>query len=258
MIATMALFDWLVIGGAALLAGLVNALAGGGSFFVFPALIAAGLSPIEANITTAISVFPAGIASAIAYRGELRLYAGHLLPLAVLAGACGLVGAGLLIWLGNDGFRPLVPWLLAFATLVFAFSGRLRRWVAPFVADNSTAARLLAYGFMALVSIYGGFFGAGASIMLLAALAIIEGGDFHRANSMKVFVGVCAIAPVVVLFATTTAYVRWFQALVIIAVSIGAGYFGVTLARRVPQWIVRWIVVGLGATLTIAFFIKGA
>lgn len=257
MIGGVSFFDWSLILGAALLAGLANAVAGGGSFFVFPALIAAGLSSIEANITTAVALLPAGFASSYAYRAELRVYAHRLAPMAIIAAVGGLAGAGILIWLGNDGFRPLVPWLLAFATLIFMISGQVRNWVAPFVEDNSRAARIFAYAFMAIVAVYGGFFGAGASIMLLAALAILEGGDFHRANSLKVFVSVCAITPVAIFFAFT-GYPRWLEAIVIAIASMVSGYIGVGVARLVPERIVRWIVVAVGIMLTAAFFIKSA
>lgn len=257
MIAGVPLHDWLLVVGAAFLGGLANAVAGGGSFFVFPALIAAGLLPIEANITAAVAIMPGSLASALAYRAELRIYARRLVPMAILGAASGLAGGGLLIWLGNDGFRPLVPWLLAFATLVFAISGRVRLWVAPFVEDNSRAARLLAYTFMAAVSVYGGFFGAGASIMLLAALAILEGGDFHRANSLKVFVGICAMAPVTLVFAFT-GHVRWPEAVATMIMAAIGGYLGVGIARLVPQAVVRWIVVAVGSAFTIIYFIRGA
>lgn len=255
LLASITLHDWLLIIGAAFLAGMANAVAGGGSFFVFPALIAAGLPSIEANITTSVAILPAGFASAFAYRAELRVYARRIVPMGLLGAIGGVSGGILLIWLGNDGFQPLVPWLLAFATIIFAISGQVRRWVAPFVEDNSRAARVLAYAFMALVAVYGGFFGAGASIMLLAALAILESGDFHRANSMKVFVGVCAITPVAIFFAMS-GYVRWLEALVIAIVSIFSGYFGVAIARLVSERIVRWVVVAVGAGLTVIFFLK--
>lgn len=249
------LFEWLVLALAALIAGVANAVAGGGSFFIFSALVAAGMPSLDANITTAVSLMPAGFASAAAYRAELRVMSGRLIPVTVLGALGGFGGAWILLRIGNEGFRPLVPWLLAFATLVFALSGHLRRWVAPFIESNGRAALLLAYGLMILVSIYGGFFGAGASIMLLAVLAILEGGDFHRANAMKVFVGMGMITPVVIAF-FFSGHVHWPSALLVMAVSMVSGYFGVAVARMVPEAIIRWVVVISGAVLSVVFFLR--
>ncbi len=249
------LFDWTILALAALVAGIANAVAGGGSFFIFSALIAAGMPSLEANITTAVSLMPAGFASAFAYRSELRMMSGRLIPVMVLGALGGFAGAWILLRIGNEGFRPLVPWLLAFATLVFALSGHLRRWVTPFIEGNGRTATLLAYGLMILVSIYGGFFGAGASIMLLAVLAILEGGDFHRANAMKIFVGMGMITPVVIAFCFS-GHVHWPSALLAIAVSMVSGYFGVAVARMVPEAIIRWIVVISGAVLSVMFFVR--
>lgn len=249
------LFDWLILALAALVAGIANAVAGGGSFFIFAAMIALGMSPIDANISTAVSLMPAGFASALAYRAELRVHARKHLPVLVLGALGGLFGAWILLRIGNDGFRPLVPWLLTFATVIFALSGHLRRWTAPFVVSNGGVARVIAYGLIVLIAVYAGFFGAGASIMLLAVLAILEGGDFHRANAMKIFASICIVTPVVITFAFSE-HVHWIPTLLAVVLSMVSGYFGVAIARMVPEIIIRWIVVIAGAALSVLFFVR--
>ena len=236
-------------------AGTINAIAGGGTFLTFAALVFAGLPTLDANATSAVALTPANLASAAGYRNEMRENALTILPFAIIGLVGGGIGAILLIWLGDIGFRPLVPWLLLMATLLFAFSGQLRASIAIFSRGEHPAARVAAYLLMGLVAIYGGFFGAGMGIMMLAALSIIESGDYHKANSIKVLTGfMIQFISAAVLIAG--GLVHWPHALVTIAASALGGYYGVTLARRVPEKAIRATVVTVGAALTLIFFLK--
>jgi uncharacterized protein len=236
-------------------AGAINAVAGGGSFFTFAALVAAGLPTIDANATSAAALAPSNVAIAIGYRAELRAFFRDIALFSGLGLAGGGVGAYLLIVLGDAGFRPLVPWLLLIATLTYIFSNRLRAVLAPWVGLNNASARVFAFVAMGLVSIYGGFFGAGMGIMMLAALAILEGGDYHRANAIKNIVAMLiqAISAIILI---AGGLVHWWEAFVVMLSSVAGGYLGIAFARRVPPAAVRAIVIAAGTVLTVVFFLR--
>lgn len=251
----MDVLHFLLLAVAGFAAGTVNAVAGGGTFFTFSALVAGGLPTLDANATSAVALTPANIASVAGYRHEMRLYWREVIPFSIIGAVGGFAGGMLLIGLGDAGFRPLVPWLLLLATLLFALSGKIRALIAPFIEGTHPAARAVAYVLMAIVSVYGGFFGAGMGIMMLAAMAIIEGGNYHKANLIKNMVSFFAQGLSIVLL-ISGGLVHWPQALVTMASSIIGGFVGVLVARRVPEKVVRAIVVTVGAALTVIFFLK--
>ncbi len=251
----MTLFQIVVLAVAGFAAGTINAIAGGGTFITFAALVASGLPTLDANATSAVALTPANLASVAAYRSEVRTHFREIIPFAIIGLIGGGVGALLLIWLGDGGFRPLVPWLLLLATLMFAFSNQIRAFVAPFSQGQHATAKSVAYGVMMIVAIYGGFFGAGVGIMMLAALSIIASGDYHKANSTKILVAFL-IQVVSAAILIGGGLVHWPQALVTIAASSLGGYYGVGLARIVPGKIIRAAVVAVGAGLTVVFFLK--
>ncbi len=243
----------LVLAGFA--AGTVNAVAGGGSFFTFAALVFGGLPALDANATSAVALTPSNVAIVVGYRAELRKYFREMLPFLVLGAIGAAVGAWLLIAIGDEGFRPTVPWLLLVATVLFALSTRINRLIAPFAASSTVAARFAALLSMAIVSVYGGFFGAGMGIMMLAALASIESGDFHKSNAIK---NVVAFVVQVVSAGLLIAggLIHWPHAFITMAASVAGGYLGVGIARRVPENIIRAVVVTVGAALTVVFFLR--
>lgn len=253
----MTLFQIFLLAVAGFAAGTVNAVAGGGTFATFAALVACGLPTLDANATSAVALTPANLASVVAYRSEIRTHFRRMLPFMLIGLAGGAIGALLLIWLGDKGFRPLVPWLLLSATLMFAFSDRIREVTKPMAQKGSGAtAHIVAFAVMALATIYGGFFGAGMGIMMLAALAIIGSGDYHEDNAIK---NVVAFLIQIVSAALLIAggLVHWPQALVTVVASVIGGYWGVSVARNVPIKVIRATVVLVGAVLTVIFFIKG-
>lgn len=183
----MSLFDLLLLALAGFAAGGMNALAGGGTFFSFPALLAAGLPPVTANATNAVALWPASLAGAWAARASLRPLGRYLIPLLLAGLAGGLLGGLLLLAGGDDVFRVLIPWLLLAATALFAASPWLGRWLAE-RRKNREAEHPphtpLSLGAHIGVSIYGGYFGAGMGILQLAAFSI-EGHALARANALK-------------------------------------------------------------------------
>lgn len=236
-------------------AGAINAVAGGGSFFTFAALVAAGLPTLDANATSAAALAPSNVTIALGYRSELRENLAATVSFSLIGLVGGALGAWILILIGDDGFRPLVPWLLLIATLTFALSDRLRALIAPWAGGNGAMARAVGVGVMMVVSVYGGFFGAGMGIMMLAALAILEGGDYHRANAIK-NIAAMIIQLISALVLIAGGLVHWSHALVVMVASIAGGYSGVGLARRVPLPVIRFTVIGAGALLTIVFFLR--
>jgi uncharacterized membrane protein YfcA len=236
--------------------GVANAVAGGGTFFSFPIMVAFGMSTLDANATTAVGFVPGSLATTAAYWQDTRHRVREIVPFALIGIAGGVVGALLVIGIGDAGFRPTVPWLLAGATLVFAFSGKIKAYTARFTQKGARHAKAIAYVLMGLAAIYGGFFGAGLGIMVLATLAVIEDGDFHRANATKNILCVLAQIMAVVLF-VWNGLVHWPQALVTITGAILGGYYGIVVARRVPEHIVRAVVVAVGTVLSLIFFVRG-
>ncbi|MGN6284222.1 MAG: sulfite exporter TauE/SafE family protein [Afipia sp.] len=251
----MTLLEIVVLAAAGFAAGTINAIAGGGTFLSFAALVFTGLNTLDANATSAVALTPANLTSAAAYRNEVRDHFREMIPFAAIGLVGGGIGALVLIWIGDGGFRPLVPWLLLLATLLFAFSAQIRSLTAPFAKSKGNGARISAYVMMTVMSIYGGFFGAGVGIMMLAALSIIEGGDYHKANSIKLLMAfLIQVVSAAILIAG--GLVHWPHAIVTMLASSAGGYFGVGVARRVPEKAIRAAVVAVGAGLTLIFFLK--
>lgn len=250
----MTLAQFLIIGAAGFLGGIANAVAGGGTFFTFAALVGFGMSTLEANATSAVALVPGSVAIGAAYWDETRTRWRAMVPFAIIGIVGGLAGAWLLISIGDEGFRPTVPYLLGGATLLFALSGTIRRFVMRHAGEGGIG-RVGGYLLISAVGIYGGFFGAGMGIMLLAVLAIMEAGDFHKANATKNVVALLSQGVALVLF-VAAGLVHWPEMLLIAVTSVIGGYLGVTVARRVPEAAVRAVVVAVGAGLTVIFALR--
>lgn len=251
----MSLFSAGILFLAGFLSGVVNAIAGGGTFLTFGALTMTGLPPIAANATSSMAQFPGYIAATYAYLNDIRLMWRGALAFAVISAIGALLGALLLLSLDNVAFGALVPWLLLGATALFAAGPWLRpKKLAerPHGAPASCAGRIVQF----FTAIYGGFFGAGMGVMMLATLGLTEGGDYHRLNALKNLLSIVIAAVAIVIFASG-GIVAWMQAAIMVpGVTLG-GYAGVWTARRVPQPIVRAFVVAVGLFLTFYYFTKG-
>jgi uncharacterized protein len=233
-------------------AGISNALVGGGTLFTFPVLLAAGLPPILANTTTTVALVPGTFTSAYAYLPELRRVRAHL-PLRIgVATVGGLTGAALLLVSGNSVFFYLVPWLLAAATILF----RLSRQIVKRVTQRShrrNEVQLLVMEFLSAV--YGGYFGAAIGILLLASMALAGEQDMQSANAQRNFL-VCFINGVAALLFIATGMVDWAVAVIVMAGSIAGGYFGARVARRIPDDWLRTIVTAAGAIFSVYYFFR--
>lgn len=251
----MSLSEILLLLAAGCAAGGMNALAGGGTFFSFPALLASGLPPVTANATNAVALWPASLAAAWAARSTLRPLSRYL-PALLLAGLAGGLAGGLLLLVGGDEvFRRLIPWLLLAATALFAASPWLSGWVAR-LRQGSTGDgprhspwSLAAHG---LVSVYGGYFGAGMGILQLAAFSI-EGHAFVRANALKNL-----ISAVIYSVATATfvlaGRVSWAELAVLLAGATAGGYLGGALSKVLPVRLLRALVILVGTGMTLYYF----
>lgn len=251
---TLTLLPALAMFVAAFAAGAVNAIAGGGSLITFPVLVALGLPPILANTSSTVGLVPGSLASAWGYReelGEVRHWLGWLVPSSI---AGGLAGGLLLLVTPPRVFDLLVPLLVLGATVLFATSERIAKFVARVSGEPTPARRggLVALAQFA-ISVYGGYFGAGIGILMLASLALLHLGSIHRANALKSALGFSINAFAAGLFIARGA-VAWGPALVMVAGSVTGGYAAARLARTLPAPIVRRIVVacGLVATLGLA------
>ena len=249
----MTLTDIFLLALAGFAAGGMNALAGGGTFFSFPALLATGLPPVTANATNAVALWPASVAAAWAARGSLRPLGRYLLPL-LLAGLLGGLGGGLLLLAGGDSvFKVLIPWLLLAATALFAASPWLGRLLAARRREGAQPPHTpLSLAAHAGVSIYGGYFGAGMGILQLAAFSI-EGHPLARANALKNLIS-AVIYSVASLTFILAGRVSWSELLILLAGATAGGYAGGALGERLPPRLLRSLVLLVGSGMTLYYF----
>jgi len=246
--------DLLLLGGAGLLAGALNAVAGGGSFITFPALVHSGLNSILANTTSSVALWPASIASVVAYRQELASQRPLLLRLGAASIAGSLLGAGLLLWISPRTFDHLVPWLLLLATLLFALSGRITQALQQ--RPNRPAPSLASFTFgQFAVAIYGGFFGGGMGIMMLAMMSLYSRDSLHRMNALKTALTTLINGTAVLAF-VLSGQIALQQGLLVGVGGLLGGYGGARLARRVSAARLKQVVVIFGLLLTVHFFSK--
>ncbi len=243
---------------AALIAGLLNSVAGGGSFISFPALLFTGMAPIAANATNTAALFPGTIASTVAYRNAFTPDARRLLPLLLVTGIVGgVLGARILLITPQSTFLHLIPWLLLAATLLFLAGPRISAWVRRRAAAGKTSRPLTIAGFFLalLISIYIGYFGAGVGILVLSLLALLGMEDIHAMNGVKTLLVsvVNGVAMITFMFAKT---IIWPQAILMIVGSLIGGYAGAHYAQKMNPQHVRWIVIAVGFGMSAYFFIR--
>lgn len=234
-----------------LIGGAWNAIAGGATLFTFPALMAAGLPPVVANATNFLGLLPSNAAALMAYKEELRNGGVLLVKLSVVSGAGAAAGSVLLLVSDPQTFLFLVPFLLLAATLLFALGEPMRRAFVRLAGESHSSPAV--YVVLFLVSIYGGYFGAGLGIILLAIAQIIGHSDFHAANSMKNLLATNFTIISIVIFGFG-GLIDWTAAIVMMAGSTVGGYAGGQWARSVNQRLLRIMVVGFGVLLSLVYF----
>jgi len=241
---------------AGTLGGALNAVAGGGSFLAFPALLVVGVPPIPANATNTLTLWTGVTASGGAYRNRLDVPTRVLLPLLVTGLAGGIMGAFLLLRTPAHTFMRVLPWLMLGATLLFIFGKRLAGDRVSSVGHDATAAAIVGASFFELVvAVYGGYFGGGMGILNLAMLAAVGMTDIHAMNALKSILGI-AINGVAALVFIVKGAIYWPQAIVMIAGALVGGYFGAHYAQKLPQSWVRAFVILVGIGMTVYFFVR--
>jgi uncharacterized protein len=241
------LIHGLVLFAAAFAAGMINSIAGGGTLLTFPALIWIGLDPKAANTTSTVALWPGLMGGLWGFRREMEENRPLLLRLGITAVLGGAVGAALLIMTPSPTFARLVPFLILFATVLFMLqepvTRLLRLSATPAAPHRAWWAGAIIFQFCS--SIYGGYFGAGNGILMLAAMGLLGINDIHRANGLKNYLGLCLNSAAVLGFALT-GLVSWPLALLMAVGAIAGGYYGASAARRVGRVAIRRVVVLIG------------
>jgi uncharacterized membrane protein YfcA len=242
---------------AAAAGGALNAVAGGGSFIAFPALLFAGVAPVTANATNTVALWPGGAASAVAYRKDL---AGPRSTLVVLSAASlvgGIAGALLLLKTRESTFVALIPWLLLVATVLFTGGGTLTSRLRKGADDAATPRAIGGVAVVqVIISVYGGYFGGGMGILMLAVFSLLGMTNIHTMNALKTILSTIINGVAVVAFVIAGA-VAWQPGSVMVVGGMVGGYSGAALARRVAPAKVKRIV-GVVAWLMTAYFFARA
>jgi uncharacterized protein len=260
----LTMLGWAGLFVAATIAGAVNSVAGGGSLISFPALVAFGQPAILANATNTAALWPGSIASAVAYRRQTALYRGLLPALLVPSIVGGLLGAFVLVSTPPALFDRVVPFLVLFATVLFAFRRQVSSAFArragvgerPAMREDgqvTVGGHIWGFCFQLLVATYGGYFGAGIGILMLASLSLMGLRDIHRMNALKTILG-ALINVIAFVFFAVKGLVVWPLAVLMAAGAIFGGYLGARLALRVDQrWVARFVI-GVGVAVSAWLF----
>lgn len=256
----MTLLQGIALFVAAALGGMLNSVAGGGTFIAFPALLITGMPSVNANATSTVALWPGSVASAQAYGRTLRVERAMLLVLIGSSLAGGVLGAQVLLHTSQGTFQRLVPYLLLLATLLFTFGGTITKWTRVHLSKGSTAPRwvtLAGTGVLQLViATYGGFFGGGIGILMLSMLAIMGQDNIHTMNALKNLLASCINGVAVVAFVIARA-VFWPEAILMVVGGIAGGYGAAHFAQRLDPKLVRRFVIAVGFIVTIYFFTRG-
>lgn len=255
----MNLWQGAVIFVAAFIAGMVNSVAGGGTLLSFPALLWIGVAPITANATNTVALWPGSLAGMVGFRRELGDTRRWMLLLGAPSVVGAVIGAVLLLRTPSETFTLLVPYLILLATALFAAQEPLRRALRISTPKQGDSPRrtwwIGAILFQFCVAVYGGYFGAGIGILMLAALGLLGLSDIHQMNALKNFLALCINGCAAAYFVCAGA-VSWRHALVMTAGAIAGGFGGAGLARRLGRTFVRRAVVAVGLAMAISLFYR--
>lgn len=257
----MDLWQEIIIAAAAFAAGLINSIAGGGTLVSFPALLLIGRDAVLANATSTVALLPASLAGLFGFRREMKGGARWVLLFGVPSLLGGVLGAALLLQTPSAIFARLVPYLILFATLLIAMQEPLSRLLRNGDAETdnegepSTTWRKGAVVFQFFVGVYGGYFGAGIGILMLAALGLLGFTDMHRMNGLKnlLALGINGIAAA---YFIAAGKVYWADVLVMTFAAIAGGYAGSQLAYKLGRRSVRFVVIAIGLVMSVSLFFR--
>jgi len=246
---------WLPV--ASLFAGVLNSVAGGGSFLSLPALLAgttvAGVGAVTAQATNTVALWPGQLTSLVAFRKQLVTYRRDLIPLGLASGAGGWLGGFLLLHTGNHRFREILPWLLLFAAVMFVLSFPLGRWLSSLSGGERYNTWLIVG--MVIVSVYVGYFGAGGGFLVMALFGICGVHDIHEMNALKVLTAAVSIGVPAFTF-ILAGRVSWSFCLEMAILAAAGGYLGAHYSRKVNQKAMRWSVAIIGFVTAGYFFVQ--
>jgi uncharacterized membrane protein YfcA len=250
-------WHWLWLTVAAFLAGVLNAVAGGGSFLLFPAMLSMKILPVQANATNAVALWPGQLTSVAAYRQDIRKNLRLALPMGLAGLIGGTAGAVVLLSTPQMTFLHMVPWLLLGASSIFAVSGPVSRWLARRRGSITGATqhphRLMIFFPTIFVCFYIGYFGAGAGFLLITLLSLFGYSDLHQINALKVVSTTLANGIAFIIFVVDGQVVWRYCLLAMVTCAIG-GYVSARFARMVPQSFLRGLVVFIGLSMAAWFF----
>jgi uncharacterized membrane protein YfcA len=247
---------WLIA--ASMIAGVMNAMAGGGSFVSFPAMLGMGVPPVEANATNTVALWPGQLTSLATLRNDVRR---DILPAVAFSSiAGGVLGAEVLVHTRQTTFLHLIPWLILGGTAIFGVSGPVSRWLRHRSAqphqEPKIHATALAFALLP-ITFYVGYFGAGGGFVAMTVLALFGMEEMHALNAMKVVVALlsnlCAILTFVI-----EGRILWHYCLIAMVFAGLGGWIGAKFARRANGEVLRWVVVGTGLVISAYFFWKQA
>jgi uncharacterized membrane protein YfcA len=248
---------WLPV--ASFLAGVLNTIAGGGSFLSLPALIAStsvvGVGAVTAQATNTVALWPGQLSSLVAFRHQLRTYGWSLVPLALASALGGEIGAWMLLKTGNHRFRQMLPWLLLFAAIMFVLSFPLGKWLSS-LSEGRRYDKGLIVG-MVIVSIYVGYFGAGGGFLVMALFGVCGVHNIHEMNALKVVTAVVSIGIPALTFIIAGRVAWQFCVQMGIVAALG-GYLAAHYSPKVNQKVMRWTVATIGFVTAGYFFLQNA
>jgi len=252
--------DWLsylLVGLGAMAAGFVNALAGGGTLISFPILVAVGIPDVAANITNTVALCPGYFGATLAQRKDLLEQKTRLWVYLPAAAVGGIIGGLLLLLSGEKLFRSLIPYLILLASLLLAVSDPLRAWLMRRIGQGKSDAHMAALGVVpvGIAAIYGGYFGAGLSVIVLAVLGLVLSDSLTKLNALKQAISF-TVNTAAAIFFLFSGLVVWPVALVMAFSALAGGALGGKLAGRIKPALLRWIVVSIGVIVAVIYFLR--
>jgi len=253
----VALFGLVAAALAAFAAGVVNALAGGGTLITFPTLVAIGIPEVAANITNTVALCPGYLGGSLAQKEDLSGQGGRIRLFLPVAIAGGIAGGILLLFISGQVFRVLVPFLILFSSLLLAVQGRVRNWINDLsrqhrAGGNGTATAILPVG---LTAVYGGYFGAGQSVIILSVLGLFVSDTLTRLNALKQCITLASNVAAAIFF-LFSGMIVWPVAIVMAAGALAGGAAGGRVASRINPDALRWTVVAIGIVIGIIFLVR--
>jgi uncharacterized membrane protein YfcA len=247
--------SYALVGVAALAAGLVNAVAGGGSLLSFPALIAAGLPAVAASITNTVALCPGYFGATLAQRAQLQGQGRRVAVLAPVSAVGGAAGAVLLLATGEAAFDIVVPFLLVFAAAMLGFGDRIKRALGGAGAGAGWPRRVVIGIVVFAAAVYGGYFGAAMGVVVLAALALAFDDELPRINALKQTVSLAVNVTAAIVFVAAGS-IDWALVGVMAVASLVGGAIGGRIASRVPAGVLRAVVVTVALALAVKYFVQ--